>query len=102
MSVQCHISKDRLAEADILVKVFNLNLNENSTKISEFESVLASNGIEKVKEHCEKLRKDVQAATNSRIEAINELNASHMEKINHYEKECLTNIGLLIFTFFKA
>lgn len=93
MSVQCNISKDMLAKADNLVKVFNLNLNENSTKISEYESVFANDGIDKVREHCEKLRQDVQAATNSRIEAINELNASHMNKINDYEKECLTIIG---------
>lgn len=95
MSVQCDITQVRLTEADVLVKVFNLNLNENSTKISELESALTSNGIDTVKKHCENLRKDVQAATNLRIEAINDLNTFFIKKINDYEKDCLTNIGKL-------
>ena len=51
---------------------------------------------EKIREHCEYVRNDVQIATESMIAYVNKLHAQFMLEIDEYEKSCLLNLAKLV------
>jgi len=71
-------------------EIFKSNLNEVQTQISELENCILK-GIDKIKEHCNNLRKQVQQAANDKFEEMNRLTATLIYQINTYEKECIQN-----------
>jgi len=95
---ECYLGKKIIpivSDESNMVKIFKLNLNENKTKIEDFEKISSQNALNQVKLYCQKLRVDVQAATDQRIEAINQLNSNMIEKIDQYENRLLQDISRL-------
>jgi hypothetical protein len=50
-------------------------------------------GADKIKEHCDGLRNEVQLSSEELIESINKCNMELIEKINEYEKESIKNFS---------
>lgn len=48
-----------------------------------------NHGIDKIKEHCSNLRIDIQLASESATQQLNEITDSMVNKINNYEKDCI-------------
>ena len=72
--------------------VFNLrsNLNQIQNYLSQLSSDL-NNGIDKIKDHCIELRREVQLKTEQKILEINQMNESLIQQIDNYEEECILN-----------
>ena len=86
-------NNNRMQSVGLNIQIFNLNLNENKTKINDLEAVLLNNGVDKVKEHCTNLRSDIQETTKQTIELVNRLNKELIKNVDDYEAECLRIIG---------
>lgn len=71
-SEQCETLKSNLRLLNDLVDELNFDIN---------------NGIDKIKYHCNELRRLVQLATEERIQQIQNFNETFLKQINSYEKE---------------
>jgi len=74
-----------------LVEKFNANLNEVESKKAELEGILL-NGADIVKEHCIKLRLDVDLATKTAIEEIKQHRDTIIKQIDDYEAKIVALI----------
>ena len=69
-------------------KLLKNELNNIQKKIDSL-SFGITNGVDRIKEHCIELRAEVQLATESVIQQMNEFNEKFIDKIDKYEKECI-------------
>lgn len=66
------------------------NLNDIQAHLNNLASDL-NNGIDKIKEHCIELRREVQLRTEQKILEVNQLNEMLIQQIDDYEEECVQN-----------
>jgi hypothetical protein len=71
-------------------EIFKSNLNSVQFQINELESSILK-GMDKIKEYCGQLKKQVQDATNEKYEELNQISINLMNQIDNYEKECIQN-----------
>lgn len=70
------------------------------TNLSKLEQLVhdvkfdMENGVDKIKDHCIELRRQVQLATEHKIQEINSFNDSFIKQIDHYEKECAQKLAI--------
>jgi hypothetical protein len=65
-------------------------LEQISSELNELEESL-NNSQYKIKEHCDYLRNDIQVATESAIDLINQHSKELLEQVDKYEKTCREN-----------
>jgi hypothetical protein len=66
------------------------NLNDIQNQLSLLSNDL-NNGVDKIKDHCIELRREVQLKTEQKILEINQLNEALIQQIDEYEEECVFN-----------
>ena len=68
------------------VEILKQSLNDIYSKMKSIEMGV-NNGIDKIKEHCVEIRREVQLATEETIQLINNYNEELIKRIDDYEKE---------------
>ena len=82
-----------------ILKEFKASLEHNRKNCLELKSFLINNGIDKVQEHCDKLRIDIQLAAEIRVKEIHELREQAILEIDNFEHDCTKDLSKLILCF---
>ena len=93
---QC-ISNLKLDDQDKPLLINELALSfikatEHAEKVETLRANLNESSVNKLKEECNKLRKEIQLLTEQRIKELYELNAALVKQIDEYEKISLIRI----------
>lgn len=73
-------------------ELLKTNLNQLESLATDVKFDLDNRG-DKVKDHCIELKRQVQLATEQKIQEINEFNKKFLKEVDQYEKECIQKLA---------
>lgn len=89
-------------QQDFMVSLAH-NLDKNVKKVTELESMLSNNGIDRVKDYCQSVKSQISNAMKIKVDSIYKLYELYLEKVNSFEEDTLKylNENFLDFRFNK-
>lgn len=78
---------------DELEERLKLSLDKNSKLMWKLEKNFSNNGVDRVKEYCDEVKSVIKEVKNQKIESINKMHESLVNKVDLFQTECIKRLA---------